>query len=69
MQSNTPAHSPMFSPSDDSEDAVTYRNLKSQHKKLEHNFITMTKISALLSTLTEDYKVNYCSTDLAMPMW
>ena len=58
----------MLTPSDDSEDAVTYRNLKSQHKKLEHDFITMTKISALLSTLTEEYKVNYCSTDLTMPV-
>ena len=42
---------------DDSEEAVTYRSLKAQHKKLEHDFITMTKIIGLLSTLTKNYQV------------
>ena len=47
--------------SDDSEEAVTYRSLKAQHKKLEHDFITMTKIIGLLSTLTKNYQVRKCT--------
>ena len=47
----------LFISSDDSEEAVTYRSLKAQHKKLEHDFITMTKIIGLLSTLTKNYQV------------
>ena len=46
---------------DESEEAVTYRSLKAQHKKLEHDFITMTKIIGLLSTLTKNYQVRGCT--------
>ena len=46
---------------DDSEEAVTYHSLKAQHKKLEHDFITMTKIIGLLSTLTKNYQVRHQS--------
>ena len=45
----------------DCDEAVTYRNLKAQHKKLEHDFITMTKIISLLSTLTKNYQVRRCT--------
>jgi len=37
--------------SEDSEEAVTYRRVKAQHKKLEHDFITMTKTKAVLLNL------------------
>ena len=51
----------LFISLDESEKSVTYRSLKAQHKKLEHDFITMTKITGLLSTLTKNYQVRGCT--------
>ena len=40
------------------EDSATYQSLKSQYQKYTQDFITMTKISSLVSLLFENYPVS-----------
>ena len=42
---------------DDSEVTAMYHGLKADYKKLEHDFVTMTKIAALVSSLNCEYQV------------
>ncbi len=36
---------------------ATYRRLKAEHKKLEHDFTTMGRIAGLVATLNEEHEV------------
>ena len=42
---------------DDSEVVAMYHSLKADYKKLEHDFLTMTRIAGLVSTLNCEYQV------------